>query len=293
MIKYTTKLSDMEIRNLPNSKEISGGNYLWSACPFCGTGEDRFVYWPKKGNYWCRKCETKGFVSDAPGNYNFHIKPKQNKVTLPTITQIKYLARRAEYYHKSLIKDEDKVEYWFNEGISHYSIKLFKLGWAYECPLTPYIDSYTIPYIKGKDIVNIRHRLNVSGGDKYRPEVTGLSNYLFNVNGLYRQDGINWPGDAILLEGEKKAIVFHQQGFRAVSIPGVNSWRKDMLKFFHKAGIDTIYVMLDPGMEEKAERLSFNIKKQGKKSKPVFLPQKPDDFLNNGHTNKDIVSLMY
>ncbi len=213
----------------------------------------------------------------------------ETKITLPSEYQINYLQQRAGFYHKSLLRDENKRTYWYKQGINNYSIHTFKLGWAYECPVTPYIDSYTIPYIKGSDIINIRHRLNINGSDKYRPEMSGLSNYLYNVNGLYRQDGLNWPGDAILLEGEKKAIVFHQHGFRAVSIPGANAWKAEFIKEFHDAGINYIYVMLDPGMEEQANRISDFLNRMGKKSKPIFLPEKPDDMLNNGTTAREIL----
>ena len=219
-------------------------------------------------------------------------KPKRN-ITLPDKTRIEYLTQRANYYHRLLMEDDEKIEYWLGQGINTYSIKLFNLGWAYECPVVPYIDSFTIPYIRGSDIINIRHRLNVSNKDKYRPEMSGLNNYLFNVNGLYRQDGISWPGDAILLEGEKKAIVFNQYGFRAASIPGANTWRDDFINHFDKANIDFIYVLLDPGMEEQAEKLAYKIKKYGKQSKAIFLPEKPDDFLNNGNSVKDVMYFMY
>lgn len=228
------------------------------------------------------------------GMADFTPKPVQTHIPrFPTKYEIEYFTRRAKYYHTALMNDKDKAEYWFKNGINEHSIHMFKLGWAYECPTSYNIDSYTIPYIKGSEIINIKHRLNINGGDKYRVELKGFDNYLFNVNGLYRQDGINWPGDAILLEGEKKAIVFHQHGFRTASIPGANGWRDDFLKEFVDAKIDYIYVMLDPGMEEQAERLANQIKNKGLKSKAVFLPDKPDDFIIKGATNKDVLNYVY
>jgi hypothetical protein len=223
-------------------------------------------------------------------------KPRQveNKVLrFPTKHEIEYFTKRANYYHRSLLQDENKIEYWHKQGINEYSIKKFQLGWAYECPVVRDIDSFTIPYLRGSDIIDIKHRLNINSKDKYRHEKSGVDNYLFNINGLYREDGLNWPGDAILLEGEKKAIVFNQHGFRTASIGGANAWKDDFLKDFHDAKIDYIYVMLDPGMEEQAERLASRIKAQGKNSKAVFLPDKPDDFIIKGNTANDVLGFVY
>ena len=228
-----------------------------------------------------------GMVEEKPRQ----VEPKV--LRLPTQAEIEYFTRRANYYHRSLLQDKDKIEYWYKQGINETSIQLFNLGWAYECPVVRDIDSFTIPYLRGRDIIDIKHRLNINGGDKYRKEVKGFDNYLFNVNGLYREDGLNWPGDAILLEGEKKAIVFNQHGFRAASIPGANGWHDDFLKEFSNAKIDYIYVMLDPGMEEQAERLASRIKSFGKRSKAVFLPDKPDDFIIAGHTANDVLDFVY
>lgn len=218
--------------------------------------------------------------------------PQPKQLHFPSKQQIEYLAKRANYYYSSLIKDKSHIEYWYKQGINEFSIHKFKLGWAYECPIVPNYDSFTIPYLKGKDIINIRHRLNVNSGDKYRPEIPGISNYLFNVNGLYRDDCISWPGDAVLLEGEKKAMVFDQHGFRATSIPGANAWDNSFLKEFNNAGIDFIYVLLDPGMEEQSEKIAKMIRNNGKHAKAIFLPDKPDDFLNAGYTAKDVLQHM-
>lgn len=223
------------------------------------------------------------YLNDLTGNYQPRLFPKQeNELILPTKDQVEYLAKRTFFYHKNLLDDKDHIEYWYKQGINEFSIHKFKLGWAYECPVVPHQDSFTIPYIRGTDIINIRHRLNNNTKDKYRPEMAGLSNYLFNVNGLYRQDGINWPGDAILIEGEKKAIVFHQHGFRVAAIPGANAWRTKFVEEFNKAGIDCIYVLLDPGMEQQAEKIAKSIQMFGKKAKPIFLPDKPDDMILSG-----------
>jgi hypothetical protein len=54
------KLSSLDIEQLPNHK-IKSAKEWSSACPVC-QGDDRFLFWPADGNYWCRQCELAGFV---------------------------------------------------------------------------------------------------------------------------------------------------------------------------------------------------------------------------------------
>jgi len=43
-------------------RATTGGGEYWGACPFCGTGDNRFHVWPHAGrpHYWCRVCDAKG-----------------------------------------------------------------------------------------------------------------------------------------------------------------------------------------------------------------------------------------
>ena len=214
---------------------------------------------------------------------------KEQSYIIPDNNKIKYLSYRAKKYHESLL--EGDKEYWYSQGINDSRIEKFNLGWTDSCPVVPYMDSYTIPYYLGEKVINIRHRLNTNSADKYRPEMSGLGNYMFNVNSLYEDSKLNWPGDAVVIEGEKKAIVFDQEGFRVVGIPGANAWKNHFLAEFKKAGIDYIYVLLDPGMEEQSEKIVYNIKSNGIKSKSIFLEEKSDDLINNGSTGKDLIHL--
>lgn len=45
----------MQVKRTANS---DGGEYH-SACPKCG-GEDRFMFWPEAGNFYCRQCGWRG-----------------------------------------------------------------------------------------------------------------------------------------------------------------------------------------------------------------------------------------
>jgi len=57
------QLTQANIESLPNYRKKTAREWS-SACPSC-SGKDRFLFWPDKGNYLCRKCGLKGFVIDG------------------------------------------------------------------------------------------------------------------------------------------------------------------------------------------------------------------------------------
>jgi len=238
--------------------------------------------------------QAKEFLENITGE-SYVIKPKpylEKKIVLPDWNKIKYLTKRANYYHNNLLNDPNSIEFWKSQGIDENSVNEFKLGRAHECPTAYNIDSYTIPYHKDGNIIDITHRLNTTSKNKYRHELKGYSTYLFNSDRLKADNRIMWPGDSLLIEGEKKAIVLHQNGFRVASISGANAWKDGFIKEFDKSNIDTIYVALDPGMEEISEKLSHKIRKLGKKAKSIFLPDKPDDMIINGITPSEMLACL-
>jgi NADH-quinone oxidoreductase subunit I len=68
------QLTTQDIECLPNYRKKTAKEWS-STCPQCG-GVDRFLFWPDDGNYYCRRCELSGFVTDAPGADLFRITPE-------------------------------------------------------------------------------------------------------------------------------------------------------------------------------------------------------------------------
>lgn len=270
-------------------KHVSGTEYA-GPCPWCG-GEDRFHVW-EKGNYWCRPgpghCARLGWVDELAGETlsdhekrllaleaeQKRLKRKQREHER-RLSKLEYLqqTRPDLKYHKNITAQH--LEYWEGEGIYPHTVEQFHLGYCPSCPTYAASPSYTIPvYAYDKRLVNVRHRLVRPNGGKYRPEMAGLSTTLFNAGTLKE------PQERVLiLEGEKKAIVFEQHGFNAVGLMGKSfKWRRDWFKWFR--GIQQITIALDPDAIENAWRLAGLFTDQGFDNVSVArFPVKPDDAI--------------
>jgi len=201
------------------------------------------------------------------------------------------LTSRVELYHSQV---GQAMDYWQSEGILPHTIKQYKLGY---CPAFPlwqeakkdydYTPSYVIPYFHYGELVSIRHRLKDREGDKYRPEFAGLPAQLFNVDCL-EELGFSAlePGEAVLCEGEKKALVLGQQSIQAVGLPGVESWKKHESKWLPLFQNTTmVYIILDPNAETQSRELTATFNGNGISALMVTTPQKVDDmFVKYGCT---------
>lgn len=259
-------------------------------CPWCG-GEDRFHVW-EKGNYWCRPgpghCGRKGWVDDLAGvKLSDHERrllvlereQKRQKRKLEEhetrLDKIERLQRTRPdlQYHKNLT--DEAIEYWSSEGIYPHSIDRFKLGYCYACPTYTQSPSYTIPvYSYDNQLVNVRHRLVHPEAGKYRPQMPGLGQSIYNANTL--KD----PHERIIIvEGEKKSIVLSQHGFTSVGLMGKSfKWKTPWFEWFRKAG--KIVIALDPDATESALTLGALFRKQHFKDVSVArFPVKPDDAI--------------
>jgi DNA primase len=286
----TTKLSRLDIERLPNHT-IKTAHEWSSSCPFCG-GEDRFIFWPDDGNYWCRKCEASGFVGTG---YSYQLTPEQlagiearreqnrreeQKRRQQAIDKVMTMEERVIWYHQQV---QNALDYWTQQGLSSDTIERYKLGYADKCPTYQDSPSYVIPIYQRYKLVSIRHRLaRPNGCGKYRPEFAGLPAQIFNVDAL--QGGelpftFLHPNDIILVEGEVKTMVLDQLGFKVVGIPGFNAWTNDWQNYFD--GAQTVYIAFDPGSEAigaKAYQIGKVIKSKCYQVKVASIPTKPDDF---------------
>jgi hypothetical protein len=278
-LRNNVKLSTFDIEALPNHK--AHGKYWESACPICG-GKDRFVFWQDNGNFWCRRCEIKGFVDQEA----------QSTLTEDQIADIERRKRQAKQaeldrkrtalerlqakrpdviYHKNLNGQTQYLqERW---GLYPETIDQFRVGYCQACPTSTYSDSFTIPYYWSEKLVNVRHRLlNPNGSGKYRPEASGLPTAIFNADMIKDEEWL------VLVEGEFKAMVLHQFGFPTIAIPGASNdgLIKKSLPLFSKG--QTVYVTLDPGADKQAIKIGKLLSGAGMTTRLVSCPVKPDDF---------------
>jgi len=295
----TATITRQLIEALPNYKKKTKEEYS-SVCPFCNAGEDRFLFWPEKGNYWCRVCNAKGFVSDAPGiqldpealaEWRRAEEERKAAEVATALEKIERLNQRnnAARYHQQLTPAAR--EWWHTKGLNDVSIASWQLGYTTNCPTAPGEAAYTIPIYYQSKLYNIRHRLaDANGGNKYRPEVAGLPAAMFNADVLTDDSG--FVSEVVLVEGEIKAMVLQQNGFEAVGIPGAQTFKAKWLHHFRGCG-KRVYVALDPGAEEQAERIWQELGEAGVSAKLCTFPVKPDDFfVLYGGTQLDFYTYM-
>jgi len=267
-------------------RHATGEEYV-GPCPFCHDGDDRFHVWAERGNYWCRMCDAKGWVSENDREFTakellelrVHALERKQEEHERRLTALERMARCRDHltYHK-LLDDSDRA-YWHGEGIWDETIDRYLLGVCYRCPTDrQHRPSYTIPVINRDTLVNIRHRIvGAEGGDKYRPHLPGLGNTLFDADRLYEGHD-----EIIIVEGEKKAMVLNQWHFPAVGMMGKAGFPPHWAQRF--TDFQRVLVALDPDAQDEANKLARLF---GDRGRVVVLPVKPDDFFVAGGTDKE------
>lgn len=283
----TIQLTQATIEHLPNYKKRTANE--WSAaCPFCGQGDDRFRFWPAEGNYWCRRCDTRGFVSNGSTlefNRETWLKWQAQESERKQQEQEKKLSLldQLNRNNKTILYHEQMADrsFWYDKGLLDETIDWFELGYCPSCPTAPGCPSYTIPILYQGRLYNIRHRLAVSDDKgKYRPEIAGLSAAMFNADTLKEPGGY-----VVLVEGEIKAMVLEQWGISAIGIPGANVFKSKWLNLFPKTKV--VFIALDPGQEEQSVSIGYMFKAAGIAARVCRFKVKPDDFLVIGENTKE------
>lgn len=279
MKQGTIELSRTDIERLPNHKRQTSREYS-SMCPNCGEGDDRFRFWPEKGNYWCRVCEVKGFVTEGDkliidsAKYEAWQRIEELRKSKERLAKMSALDRLAatdndSRYHHLM----DSRLHWYNQGLNDATIDRYKLGYCPACPTFKDSPSHTIPITYKNKLYNIRHRLIYpNGSGKYRPEMAGLPSALFNADLLIE------PGwFTVVAEGEVKSMVLNQAGFPTVGVPGASSFQEKWAALFEKCGV--IFIAFDPGAEMGACRAGEMLQGVVGEVRICQLPVKPDDLL--------------
>lgn len=275
-------LTEYDIESLPNHK-VKSANEWSSACPVpgCSADEDGFIYWPKKGKFWCRQCKIVGYINTEAENAltadqiaDFKYRKRQTELAEINLKQtaLQQLQRKRNdlAYHKNLIGKNIGyvVRRW---GLTEETINTFKVGYCHACPVSPYSDSITIPYYWHESLINLRHRLSSPNGQgKYRPEAKGLPTAIFNADIIEQEEWL------VLVEGEFKTMVVRQNCLPVIGIPGKTNFKEKWIDLFSKR--QTVYVALDPGAEKDALRIAEMFSKAGVGVRVVYLPSEPDEF---------------
>ncbi|NIN34328.1 MAG: hypothetical protein GTO60_04190 [Gammaproteobacteria bacterium] len=104
--------------------------------------------------------------------------------------------------------------------------------------------------------------------------------------------GVLDPDEAVLVEGEVKAMVLDQLGFTAAGTPGFNAWTTQWKDFFK--GYQTVYIAFDPGDTlDKAFEIAETLRTVCYQVRIATLPVKPDDFfVRYGGNIDDFVTIL-
>jgi len=290
-VSYITP-SDITIElidNLPNLKWLDKDNIKSnSACPFCGEGDDRFVVWRENGkvNYWCNHCHINEFVNGKSEYDPALVQAMQSqrladeKIKKQKVAErMKSLPGKAAYYHSKL--GIEGREYWHGQGLTNETVARYELGHSSQGEAIRGYATCTIPIVVNGQIVNIKHRLKGKRSDKYRPQFAGLGNRVFNSDRLSRDDSFMPPNQVMLVEGELKAILLDQAGYRVIALPGAKPGHDcltELVELLAAAGITEILIALDEGQELNSRE---NIAPLFPTKRVIVcdLPNKPDDLI--------------
>lgn len=245
-----------------------------SACPFCKEGDDRFVIFVA-GNYWCRKCNRKGFWRESsPAEAKAHAEAKEDEQAKKLI-QISNCKDWIGF--NAAVKTH--LDLWADQFITEEDVAKWSLGYCAKAPISS-VDSpsLTIPVFYGTRLVNIRHRLLQSTDDvRYTSHYPGLPATFFNA------DAIQCPGNKQIfyVEGEKKAIILMHYGITpVVAYPGLNTLSGLFDTILQHKHPDQEHIFIpDPDSIEKVHPQLKAFRQQGNAVSLLELIYKPDDMI--------------
>ena len=287
--------------NASKFKKVLGGKEWQGPCPRCG-GKDRMVV--SNGMFWCRQCNYSGSlvnlidnpptveeIKKAEDEYNRRKAIEEKQRAKEKSKNIQILNKNKYWidFHKNLLNRPDRLQQLELDGITRLAVEKFQIGLITKFPYwingEKHIDeALSFPVFWGDLCYNIRCRILKEDieGDKYRPYYMGMGGAFYLADFV----DMDW---AVIVEGEKKAIVCWLNGIPAVGISGCYAFKEKWIPFF-KERYRSMYIMLDPdeGGNKGAIRLGEMI------HVPVIhIEDKPDDMFNDGRlTMKKMIEIL-
>ncbi len=278
-------------------KRASGDEYV-GPCGQCG-GVDRFHVWEEKQNFWCRQCGYAGFLDSLDNatkmtteqmvEWRLRQLERENLEKEKRLSALERMHNSKDHLRYHFDMTTDQMGYWLEEGMTVDTIMRYQLGWCPRCPTDrDQRPSYTIPVFDrdGSTLINIRHRLiGGDSGDKYRPHLAGLGTQLWGAQALSESlDRI------VILEGEKKGLIFNQHGFPSVATMGKRSFKTEWSEWLKAAS--EVIVALDPDANISAMKLGSFLS-QSHNVRVATFPVKPDDaIVKYGATIDDVEAFL-
>jgi hypothetical protein len=278
IVEAETAISGLFGASLTLTRHGANGQAV-GICPIClqrtgDGGEDRFVTF-REGNYWCRRCENKGWwdVTRKPTREEIEGQKEKKSEELKTLYQMMHQCKDWCHYNKEVIR-----ELWGEQGLTPADIDKWGLGYCNHYPsmLESIGPTLTIPVFFGGELWDIRHRvLNpASGATRYRSHLPGLVPIWFNL------DRAKPSPTVFVVEGEKKAMIMDRSGFPTIGYPGVNQLKfaPALITREFKPNQEIVFVP-DPGTECQVIGVAQELKKRGFRVSLVDPLTKPDDFI--------------
>lgn len=274
------------------------------------------------GLFHCKVCGEKGSLVSLKKHYGDHEQVTEADESSWTRRQI--LASAARFYHENLAEHPEAVKWLKGEdrGLTLDTIMSQQLGYA-EGGLTHHLRErgfewkdmmstglvvedkvtgkpkdffhrkITIPYFTSGHVVMMRGRAWPYDGDgpKYLTP-PGQTSRLFNSDVLWGHDDDD--ESCVVTEGEFDALVLQQLGFRAVGVPGAQTWQDNWDGYV--SDMRRIYLIFDRDQagETGAEKLRDRF---GPKVRPIHLSPEgvkidPTTWVHNGGTAEALRELM-
>lgn len=315
------------------------GRQLWGLCPFHSEDEPSFAVDEKKGLWNCLgKCQTGGdafsFVMKADG-INFKqafallsenqpskaatrkekpvgtIETEITGAGEMTRIEIEYLEKAADYYHKSLLKNEKAIAYLNSRGITPEAMRVFRLGFV-DGTLKTKLNPDGKANLERLGLLNERGSEMMFGSvvfplvDANTNQTVGLyarhiekKQHLYlsgKRRGVFNPAGAKETEEIILTESVIDALALWSIGLRNVSCSyGVNGLTDEIINHLAESRIKKVVLMLDADETglEAVEKFTEKLSSIGIEARAVELPGKDaSEFVTNGGTLSQVQSLM-